>query len=88
MTRRPAKTFVTLALLAGAALLSSVAPGQGSAQGKRSYTNHHFQLETATHAGGVLGGAKRRAPRHSIKRKPLNGGHNQMKLDDTPGSAK
>ena len=77
-----------MTMLLFSSLAIAVAPGQGSAQGKRSYTNHHFQLETATHAGRALGGAKRRAPRHSIKRKPLSGGHNQMKLDDTPGSAK
>jgi len=71
-------------------LATVVVSGQGFAQGKRSYASQHFQLEidSAPHSGGAVAGAKRGAPRQAIKKKPPSGsGHNQMTVDDAPGSA-
>jgi hypothetical protein len=52
-------------------LAIAIASGQSSAQGKRSYTSHQFELQfdSARRAGGALAGAKRRAPRHSVSRR-------------------
>jgi hypothetical protein len=79
-----------MSLILFSGLATVVVSGQGFAQGKRSYTSHHFQLEldSAPRTGGALAGAKRGAPRQAIKKKPPSGGgRNQMTLDDASGSA-
>ena len=73
-----ASKHMTMILFSSLAI--AIASGQASAQGKRSYASHHFelQLDSARRAGGVLAGAKMRAPRHSVSRRHNRTGNPQL----------